>query len=164
MIEHEKRITNNKTMLYIAADHAGFKRKEWLKKYLIKLDYSFEDLGADQLKPDDDYPDYAYLLAKKVASNPGSQGILLCGSGQGVCIVANKVPGIRAVLGYNTFAAESSRLDDDTNILCLPARDLRRSQVKKIVQTWLQTGFSGADRHKRRLQKINDIEARILAE
>lgn len=148
-------------MLYIASDHAGFKRKTWLKNYLLKLDYSFVDLGAETLKKDDDYPDYAFLLANKVASEKGAQGILLCGSGQGVCIVANKVPGIRAVLGYNTFAAESSRADDDTNVLCLPARDLRKSQIKKIVEMWLQTGFSGADRHKRRIDKISDIEARI---
>lgn len=146
-------------MLYIASDHAGYKRKEWLKTYLAKLDYSFQDLGALQYDEKDDYPGYAALAAKRVTSTPGSRAIILCGSGQGVCIAANKIKGIRAALGYNAFSAETSRTDDDTNVLCLPGRDLRRGQIKKIVKTWLQTGFSGADRHKRRINQIKEIES-----
>ncbi len=143
--------------IYLGADHAGFERKEHMKAYLLEQGHAVEDLGAHELDLQDDYPDYAVLVAKKVMSEP-SRGILFCGSGQGICIAANKIDGIRAALAYNEQSAEASRTDDDANVLCLPARDLTDDQVKRIIETWLSTEFSEAERHKRRIEKIRSIE------
>lgn len=145
-------------MLYIASDHAGFERKEVLKEYLGELGYDPIDLGATEFDPTDDYPDYAFELAQRVVEDE-AMGIVLCGSGQGVCIASNKVQGIRAILGYNVFAARSSRADDDANILCLPGRDLEEETVQEIVKAWLETPFTGEDRHQRRINKIRNFES-----
>src|SRR3989338_8023888 len=101
--------------VYIASDHAGFERKEMLKPFIEGLGYEVIDLGPAKLNPEDDYPDYALPLAKAVAKDK-APGILLCGNAEGVCIVANKVKGVRAAVGYSEYAAESSRNDDDTNV------------------------------------------------
>ena len=140
--------------IYLGADHAGFERKEIIKKTLVNNEYDVIDLGNDHFDQEDDYPDFAFAVAKKVASEPGSLGILVCASGQGMCMTANKVKGIRGVLGYNTWAAETSRHDDDTNILCLPGKSLSDDEIKKIVETWLKTEFSGEERFVRRIKKI----------
>ena len=143
--------------IYIAADHAGFARKEALKDYLAKQGYAIKDFGAEKLDQQDDYPDYAYPLAQAVVKD-GRLGILLCGNAEGVCIVANKVDGVRAALGYSLEAARTSRQDDDANVLCLPGRELSDKRIYEIVDVWLATEFSGEERHQRRLEKVKKIE------
>ena len=146
-----------KEVIYIAADHAGFERKEMLKKHMKKQGYSLKDFGAKKLDKTDDYPDYALPLARAVAED-AKRGILLCGNAEGVCIVANKVDGVRAALGYSVFSAKTSRADDNSNVLCIPGREFTDEEAKEIVDAWLETEFSFLDRHKRRLAKIEDIE------
>lgn len=143
--------------IYIASDHAGFERKQMLKNYLVELGFEVKDLGPDTFDPQDDYPDFALPLAHQVANSPNDRGILLCGNGQGVCIAANKVQGIRAASAFSPEMAATTRADDNANILCLPGRFLDDETVKTIVKTWLETPFSGAKRHIRRLRKIEPL-------
>lgn len=138
----------------IAADHAGFALKEDLKKYLAALGFLVRDFGPTTFDPKDDYPDYAAPMARWVAKTRG-RGITLCGNAVGVCVVANKIKGIRAGIGYSVYAAKTMRADDDVNVLCLAGRVLSKTQARKIVQIWLETPFSHAARHKRRLKKIS---------
>jgi len=142
--------------VYIAADHAGFERKEALKAALDAAGYAVEDLGAPTLQPDDDYPPYAFALADRVAASAGSHGILLCGNGQGVCIAANKVAGVRAATAVTPDMARSTRNDDDANVLCLPARFVSDEAAFAIAKTWLETPFSAEERHRRRLGQLHD--------
>lgn len=143
--------------IYLASDHGGFKLKEQLKIYFERQKIAYQDLGPKKYQPTDDYPDYAYPLAKKVAAAK-SQGILICRNGIGVCIVANKVKGVRAVSTISPKIAKTSRADDDTNVLCLGQDFTNLTQAKKVTDVWLKTKFSGATRHKRRLNKIKKIE------
>ncbi len=145
-------------MLYIAADHGGFHLKEYLKQYLTKHAIAVEDIGAHTYDKKDDFPRYAFSLAKKVAADSSHRGILLCGSGQGMCIAANKVRGIRAASAWDKKSAIASRRDDDTNILCLTGRMLVRKEAEQILSSWLFTGFSGLTRYKRRLGQIATYE------
>ncbi|HBF67503.1 MAG TPA: ribose-5-phosphate isomerase, partial [Candidatus Magasanikbacteria bacterium] len=124
-----------------------------------ELNMKVKDLGPEEFVETDDYPDYAVPLAQKVAEAPDEhKGILICGNGVGVCIAANKMKGIRAGIGYNTYAAESMRQDDDTNILCLAGRVLSDEYAMAITKKWLQTEFSGEDHHVRRLGKVGALE------
>lgn len=145
-------------MIYIAADHAGFSLKEELKKYLGGLGYEYKDMGAFEFNPQDDYPDFSLLVAQRVSQESGSLGILICGSGIGVCIVANKVRGIRASLVNDEFTARQSREHNDANILCLGGKVLEVEMAKKIVKVWLEASFSAEERHVRRLKKIEEME------
>lgn len=146
-------------MIYIGADHRGFALKEALKDYLEELQYDFEDAGALQLDPADDYPDYAYAAAKKVAESPQDhRGILICGSGVGADVAANKVRSIRSALCFNTAQAKASRNDDDANILTLASDFISKELAKEIVKIWLETPFGGAERYVRRIEKIKKIE------
>lgn len=146
-------------MLYIGADHGGYKLKEHLKKLLAKKDVAFSDVGAKKLTPGDDYPDYAKLVAKKVSTKPdGDLGILICRSGQGVCIVANKFKNVRAALVWSVKEAQISRTDDMTNVLCLPSDYISTSLAEKIVEKWLSTKYSKDKRHVRRVRKISALE------
>ena len=146
-------------MIYLGSDHAGFKLKQAIKEYLIKSGFAIKDLGNHNLSPLDDYPDYAEKVTKAVQKNLNSnKGILICGSGQGVCMTANKFKGIRAALGYSIAAAKQSRAHGDSNVLCLSGKELTATQAKRIVFTLLSTEFSGEARHKRRLRKITKIE------
>ncbi|TAN57175.1 ribose 5-phosphate isomerase B [Patescibacteria group bacterium] len=145
--------------IFLGSDHAGFKLKEIILEYLVKNGYQVKDLGNHNLSPNDDYPDYAAKAARAVQKNLKSdRGILICGSGQGVCMTANKFKGIRAALGYSIAAAKQSRAHGDSNVLCLPGLGLNQDQAKKIVNAWLKEKFSGEARHKRRLKKIAKIE------
>jgi len=146
--------------IFLGSDHAGFKLKQAIKEYLIKSGFAIKDLGNHNLSPLDDYPDYAEKVARAVQKSSDQRGILFCGSGEGVCIVANKFKGIRAVVGFSRYAAKQSRADDDANILCLPARVLTTNEVKRIVEAWLKENFSGEARHVRRLRKIKIIETK----
>lgn len=146
-------------MIYIGADHGGFKMKEQLKKFLTKKKLEFVDVGAKKLKAGDDYPDYAKIVGKKVSQNPMQNlGLLICRSGQGVCIVANKFPHVRAALVWNTKEAEMSRKDDMANVLCLPSDYISEKDAQKIVDVWLNTPYSSEARHVRRVKKISALE------
>jgi len=144
-------------MLYIGADHAGFYLKGELKKYLKELGHQYEDLGNKELNSQDDYPDFALKVGKKVAETDG-KGILICSTGLGMAIAANKVAGVRAAVCWDDFTASQSREHNDTNILCLAGKALDVEIAKKITRRWLETEFSGEERHVRRLGKISDYE------
>lgn len=143
-------------MIYLGADHAGFNLKEEIKKYLTELGYEYEDLGNQILEPIDDYPDFVLPVAKKVVETDG-RGILICATGIGMSIAANKIKGIRAALCWNDFTAKESREHNDSNILCLGGRLLDLETAKKIVKIWLETEFTGDERHVRRLEKIKRV-------
>ncbi len=145
-------------MLYSAADLAGYPLKEELKPYLAELGFEVIDLGNEQLDPSDDYPDFAFRLAQNVVENEDSKGILICGTGQGVCISANKVDGIRAALVYDEFTARSAAEHLNANVICLGGRVLDDDIAKKLVKMWLETEFSNEERHLRRLEKMENIE------
>lgn len=141
------------TKIYLGADHAGWERKGKIKTWLTEAEYEVTDLSPE-LKDGDDYPDVAFVVAEKVAGEDGSFGILICGSGLGMCMAANKVKGARAVSVYNEWATKVSREDNDANVLCLPGRQLEDEEIKNIVKVWLATDFSGEERHLRRIKKI----------
>jgi len=142
--------------IYIGSDHAGYKLKEEIKKYLTKINISYKDLGNVEFDPKDDYPDYAQAVAKKVAKTK-SKGILICNSGVGMCIAANKIKGIRAVNAYNEKITEKSREHNDTNILCLGQDYINAKLAKKIIKAWLKTKTSTVARHKRRVKKMDKM-------
>jgi ribose 5-phosphate isomerase B len=144
-------------MLYIAADHAGYSLKEELKPYLQELGFEVVDLGAEQLDLADDYPDYAQKLVKEVLGGEDGGGILMCGTGQGMCITANRYKGIRAAFIYDEFTARSAAEHLDANVVCLGGRVTDTETAKKLVKIWLETEFSGEERHVRRLKKIEKI-------
>ena len=142
--------------IYIGADHAGFRLKEYIRIYLSKAGYIPVDMGNEKYEPGDDYPDYAKKVAIKV-SETGGRGIIICDSGVGVCIAANKVKNIRAVNPTNTTIARMSREHNNTNILCLGQNYIKPLLAKKIINIWLETGFSQEERHHRRVDKIKRI-------
>jgi ribose 5-phosphate isomerase B len=144
-------------MIYLGADHAGFNLKEEIKKYLKELGYEYEDLGNTVLDPQDDYPDFALKVAKKVVER-GGKGILICATGIGMCITANKIKGIRGAICWDDFTALQSREHNDANILCLGSKVLDLETVKKIIRIWLGVEPSSEERHVRRLKKIKRIE------
>jgi ribose 5-phosphate isomerase B len=143
--------------IYIASDHGGFKLKRKMIPFLEKLGHLVEDMGPYSYNPKDDYPDYVIPLAKKVSKSK-SRGIVICRNGQGVCIAVNKIKGIRGVTGFSQKEAKTTRLDDNANVLSLPADYLTEVQAKKIARVWLSTPFSNQARHKRRLRKVSKIE------
>ncbi len=144
--------------IYIGADHAGWELKEALEEYLKEKDFEVIDMGNQNLVNGDDYPDFGYAVAKRVVTDKNAHGIVICGNAQGICMVANKVRGVRAATGFNEDVAKSAREDDNSNILCLPSRHISVEDGKKIVDMWIGTEFSGAERHVRRLKKVTDIE------
>lgn len=145
-------------ILYLGADHRGYRLKETLKEYLANAGYTLHDIGNTAYDESDDYVDFARLVAEEVSKDPvGRRGILMCGSGVGVDIVANRFPELRSALAFLPDQAAESRSDDDTNVLALAADFTDPETAKKIVSVWLQTPFSGEERHRRRLQKIRDL-------
>jgi len=147
--------------VFLGADHKGFHLKEKIKKYLKKIRVGFEDLGNKIFDPKDDYPNFAISVAKKVARTK-NKGVLICGSGAGVCITANKVKGIRAAQAFTTQQAKALRREDDINILCLDGDELGERKVQEIVRTFLKTKFSNLARHKRRIEKIKKVEEKYF--
>lgn len=145
-------------MIYLASDHRGFDAKEQLKVFLKSLNFDFEDLGPFEYNADDDYPDYAFKLGETVVKN-SAKGIIICGSGVGVNIAANKVHGVRAGYSESVENAVKSRTDDNTNILVLDSMTFNPDTDFPIVRTWLTTEFSNEERHARRLKKIADYES-----
>lgn len=142
----------------LGADHGGFKLKEEIKNWLEEKNYKYQDYGT--FSPEScDYPDLALAVAEAVASGECTKGIIICGTGIGVSIVANKVPGIRAALCHDTFSAKASREHNDANILTLGERVIGRGLALEIVETWLGASFRGG-RHQRRVDKIKALEAK----
>lgn len=147
-----------KNKIFIGADHAGLELKEKIKERLNQRKINYEDLGPEVYKEEDDYPDYAFKVANMVSKNQNSAGILVCGSGAGMAIAANKVKGIRAVEAYDAYSAKMSRLHNDANILTIGARNILPLKAIKIIDIWINTEFSGENRHKRRIDKIKKFE------
>ncbi len=148
----------NKTTIYVGGDHQGWAMKSALEDMLKEEGYKVVDMGNSNLVQNDDYPDFGYAVAKRVVNDVGSHGIVICGSSAGICIVANKVKGARAATGFNEESARAARADDNSNILCLPAHFMSIEDAKKVTNAWLDTEFSGAERHVRRLHKVSQIE------
>jgi len=145
--------------IIIGADHAGCSLKEAAKPYLTERNLVITDVGTHSDEPVD-YPDFGARVAEKVASGEFKRGILVCGSGVGMTIVANKYPGVRAVLCLDEETARLSRMHNDTNILVLAGRRTDPETAKTIIGTWLRTAFEGG-RHQRRLDKITDTETKL---
>lgn len=146
----------------IGADHGGFPLKAELTPWLRENGYEVLDLGAETLIPTDDYPDYALAVAEAVASEEIPRGIIICGSGIGACIVANKVPGVRAGLCHDTYSAHQGVEHDDMNVLCLGARVVGGALAREVVEAFLKAEFINEERFQRRLQKVRDIESQNM--
>jgi ribose 5-phosphate isomerase B len=143
--------------IVVGADHGGFPLKAVIVEYLIQLGHSAQDVGTFDTKPVD-YPDYARAMANAIIDGRGERGIIICGSGVGACVAANKFPGIRAAVCHDTFSAHQGVEDDDMNVLCLGARVVGPELAKEITRNFLAATFSGAERHVRRLAKVRAIE------
>lgn len=148
----------------ICADHGGFDLKERIKPFLTDHHYQLVDFGAKELDDSDDYPDYVIPLANAVASGEVFRGIAICGSGVGACIAANKVLGVRAALINDYFSAHQGVEDDDMNLICLGGRVSGYASAEEFILTFLTANFIGAERHIRRLQKVQDLEISIRKE
>src|SRR5882672_10203285 len=146
--------------IFIGADHNGFDFKKYLIEQLQKAGHEVHDVGDTELHPEDDFPQFAAqtVQAMKSAGNgPDVRGILICGSGQGMCMAANRFKGIRASLIWNTHEAQIARNDDDSNVLCLPARSMSQEDALSIATVWLQTPFAAALRFKRRIAELDQL-------
>lgn len=145
--------------IYLGADHRGYGLKEKIAKWLFEWGYEFNDLGAEHLDPNDDYPVYAEKVAAMVGANQGSLGILLCGSGVGVEVAANKVDGVRAAIGKSPDQVKAGRRDDDMNVLVLAADYTQEKEAKQMLRAFLKTKFAAKSRFKKRLEDIKRLEA-----
>jgi len=141
----------------LGADHGGVELKQALHALLEKQGHMVLNKGTDSTEAVD-YPDYAERVALAVVRGEAERGIMVCGSGVGACIAANKIPGVRAALCHDTFSAHQGVEDDDANILCLGARVIGPNLAMDIVNVWLEARFSRAERHRRRVQKIVNLE------
>ena len=142
----------------ICADHGGFELKEKIKAFLVENQFEPIDYGAMELNNSDDFPDFVIPLAKAVASKEVFRGIAICGSGVGACVAANKIPGIRAALISDYFSAHQGVEDDDMNLICLGGRVTGYAIAEELVLAFLNAKFIGAERHLRRLKKIQNLE------
>ena len=145
-------------MIYIAADHAGYKLKEQLKAFLSKNKTPCKDLGDFHYDQNDDYPKFGAKVGRAVAKNALHRGIVICGGGNGICIAANKIRGVRAALCFTPKDAKNARNDENANVLCLGARVINSAQAKLVTHSFLATPFSKAKRHQRRVKKIQKLE------
>jgi ribose 5-phosphate isomerase B len=145
--------------IYIGADHNGFDFKRELTQFLRDGGHTVVDGGNSELNAEDDFPEFAAQVVSllKADKESGTRGILICGSGQGMCMAANRFKGIRASLCWSVEEARAARNDDDSNILCLPSRYLSLEQIKPIVTAWLATPFAGASRFKRRIKALDEL-------
>ena len=146
-----------KQTIALGADHGGFALKNEIAERL-RQEYEILDLGAYQLDPEDDYPDFSFAVARAVASGKAQRGILICGSGVGACVAANKLPGVRACLCHDTYSAHQGVEHDDMNVLCLGARVIGIELAAELANSFLKASFSGRESYQRRLSKILDIE------
>lgn len=143
--------------ILLGADHAGYELKELLKPHIEALGHEVQDVGTHSTDAVD-YPDFALAVGRGVANGEGQRGVLLCGSGVGASIAANKVAGVRAGLCHDTYSAHQGVEHDDTNVLVLGARIIGQEVAKELVEAFLGAQFSGEDRHQRRLNKVLAIE------
>jgi len=143
--------------LAVGADHAGYQMKDELAALLRDLGHEVADFGTNSPEPVD-YPDIALKVARAVAKGEAERGLLVCDTGIGTSIVANKVPGVRAALCHDTFSARVTRDHNNSNVLCLGARVIGPSLAAEILKTWLGANFSGGGRHERRVRRIGEIE------
>ena len=145
--------------IFLGSDHAGFELKEQVKKYLQKSGMHVEDKGAHKFEPKDDYPDFILPVARKVAKNRNSRGIIFGASGQGEAIAANKIKDVRAALYYggNMEIVKLSRTHNNANILSLGARFLTKEEAIKAIRLWLENDFGNETRHIRRIKKIDNV-------
>lgn len=141
----------------IAADHGGYQLKEVIASLLSK-NYEVKDFGAIVFNESDDYPDFVIPMARELTANKIDRGIAICGSGVGASIAANKVKGVRAALIHDTFSAHQGVEDDDMNMICLGGRIIGNELAKEIIATFLKACFTGEERHRRRLEKVNNLE------
>lgn len=143
--------------IFIGTDHAGFELKETLVSFLRELGHEVKDMGAHSFEALDDYPDFIRPVAEAVAKDPESRGIILGGSGQGEAMCANRVKGARAAVYYGGAVdiVVLSREHNDANILSIGARFVETDEAKKVVRVWLETPFSGAEKHSRRIAKLD---------
>lgn len=146
----------------VGVDHAGFRLKPAAVAELKRLGHEVVDLGTDSEEAVD-YPDYAQAVAEAVAGGDAERGLLICGSGVGTSVAANKVPGVRAAVCHDTFSARQGVEDDDMNVLCLGARVVGEQLALELIRTWAAAEFSNAERHVRRVGKVSAIEAKYQA-
>ena len=142
----------------VAADHAGFPLKDQVMEAIRNAGHEVVDCGPDHVIPDDDYPDYAQKVAMAIRERQADRAVLVCGSGVGASVAANKFPGIRAALCHDTFSAHQGVEDDSMNILCLGARVVGPALASELVEAFLRARFSEAERHARRLAKVISFE------
>lgn len=150
-------------LIAIASDHAGFERKNELRPYIEGLGHQVLDLGAHSEQPGDDYPDYAEALGMALKDHRAERGVLVCGSGVGVSVAANKIPGIRAAVCHDSYSAHQGVEHDDMNVLVMGSRVVAVELAKELVRNFLGAKFSGEERHVRRLAKVRAIEARFCS-
>lgn len=145
--------------IFLGADHNGFHLKEAVFAYLSKRGYEVEDVGDREFNEHDDFPEFAQMAAIKVLGEDNARAILICGGGQGMCMAANRFRGIRASVIWDDQEARMARNDNDSNVLCLPARILEKEEEewRSIIDTWLETPFAGADRYKRRNRQLDEL-------
>ena len=145
--------------IYIGADHNGYELKEALKGHLTDDGYEVIDQGDTQLDANDDFTLFAARVASAVlgSEDPDARGILICGSGQGMNMAANRYKGIRASLVWNMSEARASRNDDDSNVLCLPSHEIDERTARGLTTTWLRTPFAGATRFQRRINQLDEL-------
>ncbi len=145
--------------IYIGADHNGYDLKEKLESFLKRGGYEVIDVGDTKRDPNDDFPQFAgrAVSALLAEGDPTARAVLICGSGQGMCMAANRFKGIRASLCWNLAEARSARNDDDSNVLCLSANSLDEAHAQAIFTTWLNTPFAGANRYKRRIEQLDQL-------
>ncbi len=150
---------DEKMRIAIGADHAGYVAKAPIKELLEARGHEVIDLGAHSYDALDDYPDFAKAVAEYVAASSADRGVIVCGSGVGASVAANKVRGIRASVCHDTYSAHQGVEHDDMNVLCMGARIIGEELVKEIASAFASAEFSGEERHKRRMQKVFDMEA-----
>ena len=145
--------------IVIGADHGGFTLKEEIKKWLSAQNYEVLDVGAEKLTPDDDFVDYAELVTEEVAGVEDTRGILFCRNGFGMMIAANRFSGVRCGEAFDERAVAKGRTDDDINCLSVPSDYIKEGEVKKMIEIFLKTEFSGEERYKRRLWKLEMLNS-----
>ena len=143
----------------IGADHAGYDLKNYLCEKIESMDHSIVDVGAHTLDPDDDYPDFAKAVGKQVSSQESDRGILVCGSGVGASIAANKIVGIRASICHDIYSAHQGVEHDDMNVLCIGALVVEKNLALELASNFIKAKFSGKERHIRRLNKVFELES-----
>jgi ribose 5-phosphate isomerase B len=144
--------------IFLGADHAGYELKNHLREYLHHSGHDVEDLGAKTLDADDDYPQYAYKVASQVLGGADDDlGVLICGSGQGMSMAANRVNGVRAALAWDETSAQAAKHDDNANVLVLPARFISQRQAEAMVDAWLNAKFKADPKYQRRLDELEEL-------